>query len=237
MQKIKIIGHRGASGEAYENTMEAFDLAVKQKADMIELDTHRTKDGEYIVYHDYTVKENGEQLKIAEATLEKIREVKLPNGEQIPLLKEVIEKYLPQIELNIEIKSEIKSKEFMQLIKDTEVDQKRILITSFKREVLEELKDIKPKAEFQMGLLYIIPFCKIKKMAKKEYLDAVNPYYMLLTKRRVKDYKKMGKKVNAWTIDKERSIARLIEIGVDGIITNYPRKTRKIVEKIIAEKE
>ncbi len=233
MKKIKIIGHRGASGEAYENTIEAFDLAVKQKADMIELDTHRTKDGHYVIYHDYEVKENGNKIKIAETTMDRLREVKLPNGEKIPLLKDVVEKYIPQIELNIEIKSEIRKEEFMQLLKETGVDQKRILITSFKRKVLEELKEVKQKAEFKMGLLYIVPFCKNKQMTKKDYLDTINPYYMLLTKRRIKNYKKMGKKVNVWTVDKEKSIERMIKLGVDGIITNYPKETRKIVERLI----
>ena len=54
-QKTEIVAHRGASGYAPENTLAAFDLAVKMKADYIEIDVQRTKDGKLVIIHDNTV--------------------------------------------------------------------------------------------------------------------------------------------------------------------------------------
>ena len=101
-----IIAHRGSSIDAYENSSSAFNLAVKQKADMIELDAHLTQDGHFIIYHDSVIKLQGENYVIANTKLEKIQKLSLPNGESIPLLEEVLKRLLPSIQFNVEIKSQ-----------------------------------------------------------------------------------------------------------------------------------
>ena len=96
-----IIAHRGASRDGYENSMEAFQLAVDQKADMIELDIHLTKDNHFIVFHDDTIRVGNQVLPIKATTLEKIQKVRLPNDEPIPLLEDVLTKFHEKIRFNI----------------------------------------------------------------------------------------------------------------------------------------
>ena len=65
-----IIAHRGASKEAFENSFESFQLAIEQKADMIELDTHLTNDGYFIVHHDADIKYKNKSYVISKTRVE-----------------------------------------------------------------------------------------------------------------------------------------------------------------------
>ena len=84
-----IMAHRGASTEAYENSMEAFQLAVDQKADMIELDVHLTKDNQLLVHHDKDLKFDNQVFPIKFTTLEKIRAFRLPNFKTVCLPSDI----------------------------------------------------------------------------------------------------------------------------------------------------
>src|SRR3982750_3488773 len=88
MRRPSIIAHRGASGYEYENSRAAFRRAVMLDADGVELDIHTTRDGGIVVHHDPDLPELGStaQLSLAEA-----RQVRIRNGERIPVLAEVLE--------------------------------------------------------------------------------------------------------------------------------------------------
>lgn len=111
----EIFAHRGASGYAPENTLEAFRLAMEQGADGIELDVHLTKDGEVVVIHDETLNRtsNG-QGKVRDYTLEELKKFSFHNhmekykGVQIPTLKEVLDLVEnSSMKVNIELKTGI----------------------------------------------------------------------------------------------------------------------------------
>ncbi|MDH5316697.1 MAG: glycerophosphodiester phosphodiesterase family protein, partial [Gemmatimonadota bacterium] len=95
-----IIAHRGASGHAPENSLEAFRLAAQLGADGVELDVHATSDGEIVVFHDEVIPGIG---PIREAPVERVRQARLPNGEPIPLLSEVLDA-IPALDIWIEVK-------------------------------------------------------------------------------------------------------------------------------------
>ena len=81
-----VIAHRGASGTLPENTLPAYELAARQRADMIEIDLHRTRDGEMVVTHDEDLAGLGGRGEIADATLAEIRSLDAGNGERVPIL-------------------------------------------------------------------------------------------------------------------------------------------------------
>src|SRR5687768_3494375 len=88
MPRPSIIAHRGASGYEYENSRAAFRRAVTLDADGIELDVHATRDGAIVVHHDPEIAGYG---PIGQLTLVEARQVRLRNGEPLPLLSEVLD--------------------------------------------------------------------------------------------------------------------------------------------------
>src|SRR5512147_1741217 len=108
-----VLGHRGASADAPENTLAAFRLAIEQGADGVELDVWRCGSGEVVVIHDEDARRvAGAPLRIAEAPLAALRELDAGawkgerfRGERIPLLAEVLEA-LPAARVNVELKGD-----------------------------------------------------------------------------------------------------------------------------------
>ncbi len=228
-----IIAHRGASAEEHANSMKAFDLAVKQKADMIELDTHLTKDGYFIVFHDDSIPYKESRLVISETNLETIQKFKLPNGESIPLLEDVLKQFLSKIKFNIELKCDVTKEQFHSVLNEVGGDNSRILISSFLHEPIVNLKE--KSLGYELAYLYIFPIYQNKSVALNEFIDAMNPFYRFLKKKAVNFYHKKGKKVYPWTINDEKQIRKLVRKQVDGIITDLPKNTREIVSSEIKE--
>src|SRR5919205_1725983 len=88
MRRPSVIAHRGASGYEYENSRAAFRRAVMLDADGVELDVHSTCDGAIVVHHDHEIAGVGPISQMSHA---EIRQVRIPNGEPLPLLTEVLE--------------------------------------------------------------------------------------------------------------------------------------------------
>src|SRR4030095_1958832 len=88
MRRPHVIAHRGASGYEYENSRAAFRRAVMLDADGVELDIHSTLDGAIVVHHDAQLPGVG---AIAQLTCAEVRQVRIPNGETVPLLQEVLD--------------------------------------------------------------------------------------------------------------------------------------------------
>jgi glycerophosphoryl diester phosphodiesterase len=226
-----VIAHRGASMDGYENSIEAFKLAVEQKADMIELDTHLTRDGYFVIYHDNEIIFDDQKIIIAESSLETISNIRLPNNEPIPLLQEVLEQFLSKIQFNIEIKCNLQIKEFDNLLKEVGGDNSKILVSSFLKNVLYELRS--SKLGYGLAYLYILPGLQFRKLLNADFITAMHPFFKLLTTKQVELFQRKRKKVNAWTVNKENDILNLAQKGVDGLITDQPMKTREILERYL----
>ena len=225
-----IIAHRGSSEEAYENSMDAFSLAVSQKADMIELDTHLTSDGVFIVHHNKRIVYENKKYLISKTPLKDMEKLRLPNGESIPILEDVLSNLLSKIQFNIEIKCKIGKQDLENLLKRVGQDNSRIVVSSFRSDVMNELKS--SEMEYKLAFLYIIPSIISRRMSDKSSIHSLNAYHKLLSSRIVNRYHKKNKEVNAWTVNKEEHIKKLVILGVDGIITDHPPKAMKIIESI-----
>jgi glycerophosphoryl diester phosphodiesterase len=104
LSKPLVIAHRGASAHRPENTLPAFELAVAQRADMIETDLHRTRDGAIVITHDEDLSGLGGRGEIAGATLAEIRALDAGGGEPVPTLDEILDHFGPRIAFNLELK-------------------------------------------------------------------------------------------------------------------------------------
>lgn len=103
---MELIAHRGASFDAPENSLEAFDIAIRQGATRLELDIQLTRDGVPVVNHDETTERTGDRnLTVEYSTIEELREVRLSNGERIPTFEELCASVAGRAELDVELKA------------------------------------------------------------------------------------------------------------------------------------
>jgi glycerophosphoryl diester phosphodiesterase len=105
---MELIAHRGACFDAPENSLQAFELAIHQGAHRVEFDVHLTRDGHAVVCHDGSLERTtGTALEIEFATLDQVRQHRLPNGQPIPTLRETLELLRGRAEIDLEIKTSL----------------------------------------------------------------------------------------------------------------------------------
>lgn len=243
MSRTKIFAHRGASGYAPENTMEAFELAVKQKADGIELDVQLSKDGVPVVIHDETIdRVTGGHGFVKDFTLEELKAFSVLSEKfadyknaKIPTLEEVLA-YAKKTGLcvNIELKTgiywypEIEEKT-LELVKKTGMED-RVIYSSFNHYSIQRMKKIVPQAE--TAYLYSDVILQVDKYAKETGVDGLHPaVYHVKMADFLKEYLQSGLKVRVWTVNREEDMEELIRAGVTAVITNYPDIAGKVKEE------
>jgi len=229
-----IHAHRGASAYMPENTLEAFSLAVEQKADYIELDVHLSKDTEIVVAHDELLdRVSGGTGYINDHTLNELKALnfgKLYPGVtcRIPTLAEVFDLVKPSnLNLNIEMKTidrmypELPGK-LLALAAEFGM-QDRIIYSSFNHYSLLQIKQ-GGSSSAKIGLLYNMGMVDPWVYAKHIKADAIHPHYSIIAAlpETVIRCHENNIQVNAWTADDSKIIGLLLKCGVDGIITNKP---------------
>ena len=233
MSMTEIFAHRGASGYAPENTLEAFRLAMEQGADGIELDVHLTKDGEVVVIHDETLNRtsNG-QGKVRDYTLEELKKFSFHNhmekykGVQIPTLKEVldlVENF--SMKVNIELKTGIYWYEgieakTMEIVKNKKMED-RVIYSSFNHYSIQKVLEQDIHAE--TAYLFSDVLLNMEKYAKDTGVKGLHPaVYHLKMADFLETYLNSGLKVRVWTVNKKEDMKMFMDAGVDAVITNYP---------------
>lgn len=239
MTKIKVWAHRGASGYAPENTLEAFKIALDMKSDGVELDIHLTKDKKLVVIHDETINRvsNGTGW-VKDYTL---KELKLFNYNKmypqynfisIPTLEEVYDSLRgTNIEINVELKTNII---FYETIEEKALKlayekgmQDQIIYSSFNHYSIMKIKNLDSNA--RLGFLYTDGFINIAEYCKYMGVDAIHPAYNNLKYPRFIDScKGKGLHINVWNV-KDKDIKVCCQKDVNSIITNFPDRTRKLI--------
>lgn len=234
-----VIAHRGASGYAPENTLPAFEKAVQMKSDAIECDIHETSDGYLVVHHDFEIGRifAGKGL-IRDMTLRELK--KLDSGVRfgaefkntsIPTLDEMLDIVKVLSFINIEIKSNPVF--YPNIVKKTAAVLKaykmieKTIISSFDHELLRSVKEECPA--LRTGILYGEPIEAPHIYAKKLKASALHPHFNLVNPEMMAECRKNGIAVNAWTPNTPEEIKKVIGLGCDGIITNYPDTALKLL--------
>ncbi len=230
-----VIAHRGASGHRPENTLPAYELAVEQGADMIEIDLHRTRDGAIVVTHDEELAGIGGRGEIAQATLAEVRALDAGAGEPVPTLDEVLDGFAKRIPFNLELKRG-KQADYPGLEQATldAVSQRgllpRMLFSSFYDPVLARLRALSPEARVALLISRKFPQRAVER-AKALGAEALNPEESLVTAELVREAHAAGLAVYVFTVDEEAELRRFLDLGVDGIFTNHPDRLRAIVDE------
>jgi glycerophosphoryl diester phosphodiesterase len=233
-----VIAHRGASAYAPENTMPAFELAVRQSADMLELDVQRSADGVLVVFHDDTTERWDRQQRLVTAcTLAELRALDI-GGAHVTTLAEVCAFAREHgIRLNVEIKGLGIGAAVARMLRDERVED-LVLISSFAAGALREVAAASPHLPraYLMGndtyrpdvrFREAWPFGALRRLGAAAWHPSCElPLLAWLIPR----VRRAGYAVNVWTVDDVATMRRLIALGVDGIITDVPDVLRRVLE-------
>lgn len=208
--ETKITAHRGSSIKAPENTMAAFELAVENMTDFIELDVQLTSDNVPVIMHDRSLyRTTGVNAKVSELTYSQIRELDAGSyfgkefaGEKVPSLEEVLRFVKGKARLNIELKSG-----------DT-------VYTA------DKVAELIQKYDMQVGYILSIAYGDFYSM---DDVDFFSMNASFLSKQIVDAIHNSGKQVYAWTVNNATSIKNLTNKGVDNIITDDPVLARETI--------
>lgn len=226
-----VIAHRGASGDRPENTLPAFEEAIAQGADMIETDLHLSRDGVVVIHHDAALERLGEAGEIRGRTAAELAALDAaPGGAErlrMPTLLDVLEGFATRIDWNLELKVGLEAPyEGIEAQVLAEVEARglmeRVLFSCFDDGVLERLRAGSPQA--RLGVL-VSPRAPRNVFVRTERVgaEAIHPHVFLVTEALVAGAHERGLAVYPYTANEPAEMTRLLDLGVDGVITNFPR--------------
>jgi glycerophosphoryl diester phosphodiesterase len=240
------LAHRGASARAPENTLEAFRLAVESGAGGLELDVHLTRDGHVVVIHDPTLDRTTNTTgAVAEMTLGELREPDAGHrfsqdgdvpyrglGLRIPTLAEVLRAF-PGAAVNIDMKADRPGIEaaVLGVLREAGAEG-RALVVSSRRSAVRRFRRVSEgsvstgASRWETGVLFILSNHRLERLQPPANQALQVPLshrgIPLVTRRFVEAAHAAGVRVDAWTINRSDEMRRLLDLGVDVIMTDHP---------------
>lgn len=253
-----VIAHRGGAGLFPENTLHAFEQSWKMGVDVLELDVRETADKKLVVMHDRTVDRTTDGSgQISEMTLEAVKKLNAgyrfsPDGGQtfplreqkisVPTLAEVFNA-LPDARFNIEPKqaSPTLIKSLCVQIRERKLTQK-VVVGSFNQTGLDDFRRECPEVATSAGTSEVSQFLTMYKTGLgASYSPAMQALQIpekigslqIVSKEFVETARRLNLDVHVWTINETADMQRLLETGVDGIMTDYPDRLLKLLNRTI----
>lgn len=239
-----LLGHRGAGGEAPENTWPAFERAASAGMHGFEVDTMLTRDGEAVVVHDLTL----QRIAAGHGAVQSMNYEDLARldvgshfhprfaGERIPRLSDVIDRYGGEHILDIELKgyspfSAGIEKVVVGMVREKGIED-RVIVSSFNPMTIKRVKALAP--EIRTGFNYLSDTIKdLRRIWFAPFLPTFSkhPQPHQVDGRYLARQHKRGIWVIPWGVNDPEEIRRLLELGVDGIISDHPALLKDIAEK------
>lgn len=232
---VLVTAHRGGARMAPENTISAIEYAVRAKSDVAEIDVQETKDGTIVLLHDTSLsRTTGMKANIWDVTFDEVSKldagVKFNSryrGEKVPTLDEVIKYSKGRIDLNIEVKYNGHNKNIvpkvMQVIEDNNfVDH--CVLTSMNYRYLAQAKQINDR--IRTGYTLRMTYGDLSTLSAADFFSVKHTY---ITSGFVSDVHRVGKEIYVWTVNYQGDMQRVINAGVDNVITDDPELVRRVV--------
>lgn len=225
-----IIAHRGASAHAPENTLLSYERAWNFGADMFELDVHQSADGQLVCIHDSTIDRttNGTG-EISSMTYREIQKFDAGMGQKVPLLEDALKFARGRIQVNIELKTAGVEEDIVNIVSDLGMTND-IMVSSFLHLILSEVKDLDER--IRIAILVQNEIDNLAKYAHEIGVYSINPAKELVSPMLTTNAHKLGIKVFPWTVNVEGTMRQLLELGVDGLITDHPDLGIKLVKSM-----
>ncbi len=238
-----VIGHRGASAAAPENTLAAFDLAMSLGADAVELDAKLSKDGVPVVMHDPTVdRTTDERGRVADLTLADLKKLDAGSwkdakytGERVPTLAEVFEAVGSRLWINVELTNYTTRGDGLEaavvaLIHKVNL-QRRVILSSFDPFAIRNVRRLDPSLPIAQLTASDMPiYLREAWLAPFIPHEARHPDVVQLKQKGVAYFKKRGYRVNVWTINGPADMREFVRQGVDGLITDVPDVAKEAIK-------
>lgn len=230
-----IIAHRGASGDLPENTRAAFKKAVEMRVDMISCDVRRCKSGEIVVINDTKVDRttNG-RGSIKSKPLIEIKVLNAGQGEKIPTLQEALDSIGKNVKININIKEKAAIEPTVQIILDYIIKKnwkpESFLLSSTKFFKLQKMKEIYSFLTISPVIVFFPKFFARTLISSRPFSLHVDKKF--ISKSFVDYVHKQKMKVYVWTVNDRSTLEIMKELGVDGVITDYPDKIKQLLRNL-----
>ena len=232
---VAISAHRGGSIEAPENTIESFEYSIELGSSYIETDVQLSSNGIPYIFHDDDLKRLfGKNIIFNSLHSDEIDELILFDKYKIPTLESTLQKF-PDTLFQIDVKTDEVVLPTMEVIKKTNSTDK-VCIASFSSKRLKQVHKLYPEICLSMGpfevmKLLLASFGLYRKKVPGNCLQI--PIYQygikLVTKRFINYIHSIGLKIHVWTINDEDTMQKLIDLGVDGIITDRPKALKDLL--------
>jgi glycerophosphoryl diester phosphodiesterase len=221
MRRPSVIAHRGASGYEYENSRAAFRRAVTLDADGVELDVHSTRDGAIVVHHDPEIPGVG---PIAQLSLAEARQVRIRNGEPLPLLTEILE-LVGDRDVWVEVKSlpPAHDRQLLEILERGPAPG-RYAVHSFDHRIVYRLGEAQPA--LKRGILLSAYLRDPVAAMRSTGATTLWQEWQQVDQDLVNKVHESGGTVIAWTVNELGDLDRMVRLGVDGLCGNYPDRIR-----------
>ncbi|MEV5961247.1 glycerophosphodiester phosphodiesterase [Kribbella sp. NPDC051952] len=231
------MAHRGGAlhpdNVGYENSMHAFQNAVDLGYRYLETDLHATSDGVVIAFHDSLLDRVTDRTGvIAELPWSEVSQAKINGHEPIPRLDELLE-HFPDIRFNLDIKAENGLEPAAEVLKAAQAID-RICVSSFSQSRVRRIRKLLgPRlctgyGEYEIALIRFLPFALPSRGACLQIPEAYGPL-RVLTPGLIERAHARGKQVHVWTIDDPDTMRRMLDAGIDGIITDRTDVLRDVL--------
>lgn len=240
---MRILGHRGASRDFPENTLEAFQGAVSQRADGVELDVMRCATGELVVCHDeWLDRLAGLHVEVLTTPWRKLSRLDVGSRlgfapARLPLLDDVFDA-LPDTLINVELKCETMDDHGLSLaVAERVVDRRlseRVFLSSFNPLCLVRVARAFPK--LRRGFLIDPDRAWVPQAwfwLPITAMTSVHPHFSQVTAERVNRWHQQGWEIAVWTVDSVDEARRLRAMGVEYVITNRPGALRRELKALV----
>lgn len=233
-----ITAHRGSSAQAPENTLPALEMAIEDMADYAEIDVQETKDGVVILMHDLNLRRTtGKRAAVSSVTYAEIMELDAGAwfseeyaGTHVPTLEEALVLCKGAINLNIELKATSNAalnadlvEKVVLLIEEYDFEN-QCIISSTDQSMLAKVKEW--NSNLKTG--YILAFA-YGNFYNKDYIDFFSMKYSFVSESLVRTLHSLGKEVHTWTVNSRSEMERMIQLGVDNLITDRSVLAREVV--------
>jgi len=250
----RVFGHRGSAGTHPENTLESFRAAVEARVQYLEFDIHMTRDGEVVVSHDDHLERNcgraGVIREMTYADLQKADAGRMftldgatfpfrDNGIRVPRLSEVLAEF-PKLRMIVEVKQIAPSVvvPMLELI-DRAGMRRSVLVASEHQQPLAEIRKLAPEIPTNFSYLESGVFIQAMGTRDANYRppgDAVQISHFyegweLVTRQSVEFAHSLGIEMHVWTVNEEAEMSELLDMRVDGLVSDYPGRALEVVRK------
>lgn len=224
--------HRGGAGEAAENSLAAFRAAVDLGFSYLETDVHLTADGVVLAFHDDRLDRVTDGTgAIAELPWSEVARARIEGREPIPRLEELLEAF-PDAHFNIDAKHDAVVEPLARVLEATGA-ARRVCVASFDDRRVARLRELLPGVAASLGVRAVARLRTGTLRAAPGQCVQVPPRARgvpIVTRRFVDRAHRLGLPVHVWTIDDPQEMADLLDLGVDGIMTDRPAVLREVLE-------